>query len=349
MSFLQIERLNDNSIFVYAPDLEPMWGAINLLIGNEKAITPCAEIYGEEKIAVLRRKYHFLFECLTAGDWAINLMDFLLDLPVEQFSLENYKDMLLDMPAEDFVWRLMDLERVEAAEQAEVSLALSDDAALDRVFTWISGERVSFLAFSAIVRQSERFRTEFFSLAAELRSPELLAVLEGQADQIANMAQSVRDGVANADPLDFSQEVMGKTFRNRGPYAEYVFSPSYMMPYLFTRYFHIHGTHKRQLLFMPLRDPDRKHEDTIRTLKAVADGTRYQILMLLAKEGPLRGLDIAKKVSIATSTVSHHMEQLKEGGLITEEQVKSAKYYGLSRKNAAAFLDELKKDFTLQE
>lgn len=346
---MPIERLNDNCTFAYVPDLEPMWGAINLLIGNEKALAPCVEIYGDKKIANWRKKYPFLFECFTANAWAINFIDFLLDFPIEHFSLEKYRDTLLNMPVEDFIWRELDLNYVKEANKEEVLLAVTDNTALDHVFSWIAGDHDSFLAFSAIVRQSNRLITEFFSLVAELQSPELLAVLEEQADKIANMVQTVRNGVTNLDPLDFSQEVMGKTFHNRGPYTEFVFSPSYLMPCQVARHFHVCGDHKRQLLFISLRDRGRKREDTIRTLKAVADGKRYQILALLAKEGPLRGLDIAKKVSIATSTVSHHMEQLKEGGLITEEQVKSAKYYGLDRKNAAAFLDELKKDFILQE
>lgn len=89
-------------------------------------------------------------------------------------------------------------------------------------------------------------------------------------------------------------------------------------------------------------------EDVPRALKAMADGTRYQILTLLAAEGPMRGMDIAKKVSVASSTVSHHMDQLKESGLITEEQVKNSKYYGLNRNNAKALVSSLQKDLGIQ-
>ena len=348
---MQIEEINSNCIFAYVPELEPLWGAINLLISNEKALAPCVEIYGDKKIAGWRQKYRFLFECFVTVKKCgpVNILDMLLDFPLEDFSAEKYRDAILSMPVEDFIWRQLDLNSVEEAVKEEIAKALTDDAALERVFGWVAGECESFLAFSAFVRQSARFITEFFSLAEELQSQALFDTLEKQTGKIADMEQTVRNGVENLGPFEFSQEVMGKTFRNRGPYAEYVFIPSYLMPYMFTRYFHTWGDHKRQLLFMPLRDRGRKQEDTIRTLKAAADGTRYQILSLLAKEGPLRGLDIAKKISIATSTVSHHMEQLKEGGLITEEQVKNAKYYGLDRKNAASFLDELKNDFKLEE
>lgn len=348
---MQIERVNDNCTFAYVPDLEPLWGAINLLIGNEKSLVPCVEIYGSKQIAEWRQTYRFLFECFEAVKKCgpANMLDLLLDFPIEDFSAEKYRDALLRLSVEDFIWRQLDLDYADGANKEEIAKALTDDAALDRVFRWVSGDCESFLTLSAFVRQSKRFITEFFSLAEELRTQALFDVLERQAGKIADMAQTVRDGAASSDLLVFSQQVMGKTFRNRGPYNDFVFSPSYLMPYRAARYFHRTGERRRQHLFLSLWDSGRKQEDTIRTLRAAADGTRYQILTLLAKEGPLRGLDIARKICIAPSTVSHHMEQLREGGLITEEQEKNAKYYGLDRQNAAAFLNELKIDFMLEE
>jgi len=41
------------------------------------------------------------------------------------------------------------------------------------------------------------------------------------------------------------------------------------------------------------------------------------------------------------------MDQLKEGGWITEEQVKNSKYYGLNRKNAAELLQAIAEDLSL--
>ena len=81
----------------------------------------------------------------------------------------------------------------------------------------------------------------------------------------------------------FSQKVMGKTFRNRGPYEEFLFIPTYMMPAKAVRFFHVKEEHKKQLLFMSVRKFDRNQENVIKTLKVMGDGTRYQILALLAR------------------------------------------------------------------
>ena len=123
---MRIEHLNDNCIFAFVPALEPMWGALSLLRGDEKALAPCKELYGEEKISHWRRKYRFLFECFEAVRTCgpNNMLDLLLDQPLENVSLETYRDTLLTMPAEDFLWRQLDLSFVEGADKDTVAKAL---------------------------------------------------------------------------------------------------------------------------------------------------------------------------------------------------------------------------------
>ena len=114
------------------------------------------------------------------------------------------------------------------------------------------------------------------------------------------------------------------------------------------RLFHENGTpHNRQILFCSIRRPEKGREDTIAALKALSDETRYQILMLLAKHGSVNGLDIARALKLAPSTVSHHMTDLKERGLITEEPVKTAKYYGISKNTVQELLQTVERDLKL--
>lgn len=346
---MRFEDLSQSSTFVFMPEIEPLWAAVSLLSG-EKVHTLCSELYGAERIAGWKRRYAFLFETFqaVAKHNSLNMPDFLLDMPLEQFSLEGYRDRLLNLPPEDFLWRYLDLGYFQAADKDTLRRALTDDEALDTVYGWQVENTGIFLAFSALIRQSRRFITDFFALALEMRTPELQQTLESRTAQAEQLLRSVKNGVETLGPLPCSEEQMGKTFRNRGPYAEFFFLPSYLLPARAVRYFHVKGEHKRQILFLTLRDIGRSRDDTVKALKALADGTRYQILTLLAAQGPMRGLDIAKKVSIAASTVSHHMEQLRDCGLVTEEQVKNAKYYGLSRQGSAELLEELKKDFKIE-
>lgn len=345
---MRMEQMNDNCIFAFVPELEPVWGALSILSG-ETIHTFCTELYGAERITAWKRKYGFLFETFKVVDASIhaNLMDYLLEMSVEDFSLERLRDRLLALPAEEFVWRHFGMEYLGKHTSIDtLCRAMTDDEALDEVYGWMAEYCTSFLAFSAFVRQSKRFLTEFFSLASELCIPALTDAVEKQTDKIERLRQKVQAG-AEGDLLELSQELMGKTFRNRGPYCEFVFLPSWMIPMRACRYFDTEGEPKRQILFLSLQT-SHNPEDTIKALRAIADPTRYQILTILAQEGPLRGLDIAKRVAIATSTVSHHMEQMKECGLVTEEPVKNSKYYGLSKQMARALLDEIAKALEIE-
>lgn len=346
---MRLEKLGQNSVFVFLPEFEPVWAALSLLTG-EKIHRLCTEIYGAETITLLRRRYNFLFESFQAVEKtnALNLPDFLLDLPLENVSLEGYRDYLLHLPPEEFLWRYLDLDFCPEADMDTLRRALTEDGALDAVYGWHQEGQGSFLAFSAFIRQSRRFITDFFALAMELRTPALERALSSVAARAERLLEAVRSGVDALGPLACAEEQMGKTFRNRGPYAEFYFIPSWLMPARAVRYFHVKGKHKRQILFLTLRDMGRSREDKVKALKALSDSTRYQIVTLLARQGPMRGLDIAREVSLAASTVSHHMEQLKDCGLVTEEQVKNAKYYGLSRNGAAQLLEELKNDFQIE-
>ncbi len=347
---MRFERLSDRCVFAFIPELEPVWGAISLLSG-EPVHTLCTEIYGTEQITAWKRKYNFLFETYTiiAKQFNVNILDYLLDMPLESISLEALRDTVLTESSVDFVWRQLSFDNCcKDANKETLCSALTDDAALDKAYGWIADRCESFLAFSAFLRQSKRLISDFFSLARDMQSPELDAALEKQTSNVKGIFRSVCEGVQSNDPLLFSQEIMGKAFHNRGPYSEFIFLPSYLLPMKACRFFDKDGRYKRQILFLTLRQISRDREDKIKALRAIADPTRYQILTILAQEGPMRGMDIAKKVSVATSTVSHHMEQMKDCGLVTEEPVKNSKYYGLSKQSAKALLGEIAKDFRIE-
>lgn len=341
------EQIGENSYFAYLPELEPVWGALSLLSG-EQAHDLCTRLWGADRVTAWKRKYCFLFETYeaVARCSSVNMIDFLLELPLEQMGFAALRKTVEETAVVDFLWRCLQLEYVPGADRQTLGLAMKDDAALKTAYGWM-GEG-SFLAFSAFVRQSRRYIAEFFDLAAALWTPELREQLDQLAPKVERFRQEMADGVREHGALEFSQRRMGKTFRNCGPYRTFVFLPSLLLPYRACRYFDLQRAEKRQMLFLSLRDFGHSREDILRSLRAAADPNRYQILTLLAAEGPKRGLDLAKQLSLAASTVSHHMEQLKESGLITEEQVKNSKYYGLNRQSAAELLQGLQRDLGLK-
>jgi len=52
--------------------------------------------------------------------------------------------------------------------------------------------------------------------------------------------------------------------------------------------------------------------------KALGDSTRYAIVSMIARQ-PTHSVELAKRLSVSKPTISHHVNQLREAGLISEE------------------------------
>ncbi|GAA2581573.1 metalloregulator ArsR/SmtB family transcription factor [Microbacterium binotii] len=70
-------------------------------------------------------------------------------------------------------------------------------------------------------------------------------------------------------------------------------------------------------------------ERTARTFKALGDPTRVRLLSLIAAsaDGEACVCDLTEPVGLAQPTVSHHMKQLVDAGLVTREQRGRWAYY----------------------
>jgi ArsR family transcriptional regulator, arsenate/arsenite/antimonite-responsive transcriptional repressor len=70
-------------------------------------------------------------------------------------------------------------------------------------------------------------------------------------------------------------------------------------------------------------------EQLSHTFKALADATRVRLLSLIAARdgGEACICDLIDRVGLAQPTVSHHMKQLADAGLVTREQRGKWAYY----------------------
>lgn len=74
-----------------------------------------------------------------------------------------------------------------------------------------------------------------------------------------------------------------------------------------------------------------------RTFKALADGTRRHILVLL-RDGDLAAGEIAEHFAMAFASVSHHLQVLREAGLVLSRRDGQRIIYSL---NTSVFQDAL--------
>jgi biotin operon repressor len=68
--------------------------------------------------------------------------------------------------------------------------------------------------------------------------------------------------------------------------------------------------------------------------RAVSDPMRMRILaLLIEEERPMYGQELAEHLDVTPQTISHHLQILKNGGLIREERENAYRYYSLDTKN----------------
>lgn len=327
-------QITENSRFVFSKDIELILAAQNILLG-EPVHNLSSRIYGPDKIADIKGKYPFLIEVFASlGQYHANgILEHLLGYPLADFNLGTLQQHLLNMERADFIKHFLSLEDVGIEE---IEKALTNDKDLEKLHFRKPDMFTSYLGIQSFFRQTERYLEEYFAFAEELRTEDFAQMLAAAQPDVNKHLEQAKNDLEKTEPLEFSQQIMGKTFYNRGPYEEFTFVPSLMLPYRALRIFG-----KDQVLFFSIRARPLKDDEILNQLKVIADGTRFKIISLLGEKGALRGMDIAEALTIKPSTVSHHMEQLKGAGLLHEEPVKNSKYYSINKNNVAELLTRL--------
>ena len=97
---------------------------------------------------------------------------------------------------------------------------------------------------------------------------------------------------------------------------------------------------------MRVKPADSEAMQTI--ARALADPHRYQIVKLLAQAGScLPCSTFRDHIPVTPPTFSHHMRELRDAGLITEQRTGRTMSYALRRDVLAAFLEGIERDFLL--
>ena len=88
--------------------------------------------------------------------------------------------------------------------------------------------------------------------------------------------------------------------------------------------------------------------DCVAFCKALADETRQRILEILMEEERCVG-DIVAAFDMTQPTISHHLNILKQFGLVTSRREGKQVYYAVNRENVVACCGRLIAKFDAQE
>lgn len=77
--------------------------------------------------------------------------------------------------------------------------------------------------------------------------------------------------------------------------------------------------------------PDKDVTRTATQFKALGDSTRLRIMQILAANGSVCACDLEEPLGLSQSTVSHHLRQLTDAGLISREKRGTWAFFSVSQ------------------
>lgn len=192
-----------------------------------------------------------------------------------------------------------------------------------------------------IIFEKEIFLSLLFNCIKEFDTKDFNHTMEQMDYLYEDLFSTISLYLEENDPLETSQKLMGKTFKNRGPYDSFFFIPSFFLPGKAVRYFG-----KDQILLYKIFETEEENQNRFKLLqylKVLSDPTRFEILELLQNNEPMYGKQIAEYMNLSTPTISHHLDQLKDVGFINEERDKNLKYFSANKNNINQFISILNK------
>lgn len=316
------KRISDESTYFHSENIELIFAMVGVL--NDDNTYPIYEqTYAKEFVTYIKQKYCFLYSLhQQMKDFGLGLLEVIMQLEVQHESLDVIEEKVRALDKGGFIHYFLggegELSEFEKAYKEDTIVALYNSL---EYFT----KYIPFLVFNIIFKQTEQVINDLFLCVHEFNTVEFLEVMKKYSDAIQKEFVTTKKGIADLQPLEYSEKLMGKTFYRRGPYREFYFMPSVFTPHKVMRYMD-----KIQILYYSLIDSTLDVKELTKVLKVISDETRFSIIMVLTKEGPIIGKELAARLHIATSTLSHHMEQLYSIGLVNEEKVKNSKYYSIN-------------------
>lgn len=325
------EKLKEHTFFAYSRDLEYIAAAAGMMANNLDGHL-CREIYDESFINDILRKNREIVEINnTLALGGLEILEGLMSFRHE-FCLEEYHQFLLDMPLSDYVYHFFGYY----ASKEEIEASLADEAKLLHLYEEGKFLISSYVNLKMIIFQRESYLAKFFHFVESIKSSALDTYLEQCEKNIDQLKSQMSQLVLDREPIEMVEMLVKKTFEPRKHYENYTFIPVFMLPRNVVVYY------KEEQIILYSQNRISEQEEALLMLRTLADDTRIRIMDLLSERVYENGKNIATKMRLAPSTVSHHMEQLVECKIVKIEKRGNSKYYTIDHENAEKLIHQLK-------
>lgn len=329
-------QLTEDTYFGYSREIEYV-AALAGILGDNLDGRACREVFGEEYVARLRKKHRELAEIVnTMFLGGLEILECLMDYDLEKygagkFDLKAYRSYMEGLPKERFArqffgYGMSEEEAAEAVQNEEFLAQCMDEK---KIFM------SSFVNLKRIVHRREEFFDLYFEALEDVKTPELEAHLDRYEKLLPRLQAELLEKTELMDSFKICEELMGKEFSEKYDFRLHAFIPVCMLPRNTVTYYEKH----QYTLYSEKRMISR--QKALGVLKVVADETRLRIIDILSEMGKANGKYLVKKLHVAPSTVSHHMDLLIDCGIVNEEKNGNTKEYSIAYKDAENFICEL--------
>lgn len=190
----------------------------------------------------------------------------------------------------------------------------------------VSISEVNLLSLKELFYHTENFKIAVLSLLLELNNIEFSKKLNTNHSLYNSVANDIKERLLDKRPMELVNEIMGRKCKVTQAFKKFYFIPCYFLSPHRIRFFN----DNIQILVFDISKycTSKKNigDKLSNVLKIISDRTRLEILKELIN-GSSYGKLLAQKLNLTTSTISHHIEQLKAINLVTEERRKNIKYF----------------------
>ncbi|SHI60133.1 ArsR/SmtB family transcription factor [Lutispora thermophila] len=268
----------------------------------------------------------------------IEFLNYVLETK-EHFSIERFINYIESTDETDFFFYLLN-EGIDKDKIHKAFISKNERYKIQEKIKWIVEDNILMY---------------FFDKPCEIKSKALKilkAIYEkGFQDRFQKNKDRLEDGVdyvnsfIDKDNIEMALEkVTGKPKKLFTGFKEYYIIPSYFVS---PRLIRVYSDEKLYMVFDCRLTRDKKEallEELSNMLKVIDDKSRMEILRILVNSKSY-GKALSDMIGISTPTVSHHLEVLKQAGLIKEEKIRNIKYFYADKDQLKSIIDDINKYF----
>lgn len=307
---------------------------------DEECRSLVEKVYGKLFVEEIANKYRDLGKLIKSlKDGGYGIFEFLY-LNREFDDVEKYIEGLKSESKESFFYNFWGLE----ISEEKIDRYLKNDRSLEDFFYGYKYLCDNLDAFKYIVNNTEQFLDMLLKCTLEFYTDEFKKLMDDLYENYKSEFIKLENELKVYEPIEISQNIMGRNFRRKDPYEEYIFIPSYFLIGKYVRYM----SDIQILVYKMIDNTEVKVDKMFQVLKVISDSTRFEILKLLMKE-PMYGKQISEIIKLTTPTISHHLEQLRSVGIISEERIKNVKYFSANGNEIKKFLGWLSRNLDISK